>query len=279
MADSSIDGKPIKDIQRSIHHTLSQTIPPIHHVQRLLSHTSTLDTTLLTLTYTLSLLKSLLPRLPATSSLKSALPPLLAILSEYRILLRLPGLLSIYTGAVATYLSPPKDRLLQSLAWAQLISIALFQALENAAFLADKGVLKWKPGRSGKASMWSCRAWMVYVGLELGKLGYEYQARTVKSPAEGKEKGIGERQIAEGILSTEMIDSDKNLTELERKAAAMEEKEWLAGWKTRLAVNAAYAPMTVHYSFANGFLSDHSSAALGCIVAWLTFGDAWRKTA
>lgn len=120
---------------------------------------------------------------------------------------------------------------------------------------------------------------MVYVGLELGKLGYEYQSRTVKRPAEAKDKGIEEQQIAGGVLSTEIIDSDKNDTELERKAAAKEEKEWLARWKTRLGVNAAYAPMTVHYSFENGFLSDQSKAALGCIVAWLTFGDAWRKTA
>ena len=119
---------------------------------------------------------------------------------------------------------------------------------------------------------------MVYVGLELGKLGYEYQSRTVKEPAGGKDKGVEEQQIAEK-MSTEMIDSDKNETELERKAAAREEKEWLARWKTRLGVNAAYAPMTVHYSFANGFLSDQSNAALGCVVAWLTFGDAWRKTA
>lgn len=120
---------------------------------------------------------------------------------------------------------------------------------------------------------------MVYVGLELGKLGYEYQSRTVKSPVEGEDKGIQEQQIGEGILSTEMVDIDQEDTELERKAAAREEKEWLARWKTRVGVNAAYAPMTVHYSFENGFLSDQSKAALGCIVAWLTFGDAWRKTA
>ena len=120
---------------------------------------------------------------------------------------------------------------------------------------------------------------MVYVGLELGKLGYEYQSRMVKSPVEGKDKGVQEQQIAGGTLSIETTESDKNVTELERKAAAKEEKEWLARWKTRVGVNAAYAPMTVHYSFADGFLNDQSKAALGCFVAWLTFGDAWRKTA
>lgn len=50
-------------------------------------------------------------------------------------------------------------------------------------------------------------------------------------------------------------------------------------WMRELGVNAAYAPMTVHYSLKNGPLGEGSLAALGMVVGWLTFGKAWRESA
>ncbi|KAL9104858.1 MAG: hypothetical protein Q9163_000244 [Psora crenata] len=297
---------------------------------RLLSHTATLDTTLLTISYTLRLLHSLLTRLPLISSssrgsnnnhtaryqrllftLVSSRPAfslksLTGLLDETRIVLRLWGLLGIYTWGASTYSSPPKDPILRLIAWSEIGSCAVYQALENGAFLADKGVLwGWSKQKVSRAWVWSSRAWMLYVGLELSRLGYEYrqqqqqqhdglghaEARRGKGAAEtvqeGKEAEAGDGSsvvvVAEQEGELKVALNPEGELELRRQKAEeqqqQQQQEWWGRWKKDLNVNAAYAPMTVHYSREQGLLSESAIGVLGVVVAWWSFGDAWRASA
>ena len=50
-------------------------------------------------------------------------------------------------------------------------------------------------------------------------------------------------------------------------------------WYREVGVNAAYAPMTIHYSVESGVLGDGAIAALGVVVGALSIGQAWEMTA
>ncbi len=57
------------------------------------------------------------------------------------------------------------------------------------------------------------------------------------------------------------------------------EREEKARWWRELGVNAAYAPMTVHWSMEEGILGEGSVGALGIVAGMLGIREAWRKTA
>lgn len=274
---------------------------------RLLSSKSHLDTTLLTTSYTLRLLHSLLPRLgppfPPTAlsaRLRSSLHPLAAVIDDYRTLLRLTSLLSILSGLLAHLHSPPTNPLLRALTAAQIISIGAFQALENGAYLAGRGVLAWSEAKKARAWRWSARCWMVYTGLAIARLGLELRLRSERKreqlllqEMQEKEKAeLGEKEVGEVVEAGEksgvgaVIEAETEESALVQKQKEQQEEEekqqeikWWADWKRSMGVNLAYAPMCVHYSFGDGFLGEGSMAALGCVVAWLSIGEAWRATA
>jgi len=188
-------------------------------------------------------------------------------------MLRLWGLLSIYNLAAKTYLSEEKKAVgMRVLTWAQIGALAVFQGLENGAYLAGRGVLGWRRERVGRAYKWSARAWMGYVGLELVRLGWEWGRLRGELTAGGKG---GEVKGAEGKVVELSGEKDVQLVGEQRERV---EREW-GNFYRRLGVNAAYAPMTVHYSLEEGPLGEGSLGALGVVVAWLTFGKVWRETA
>lgn len=246
---------------------------------RLLSRTSTLDKTLLTVSYTLHLLHSVLAKTPrlSASRLTTSLTPLTVIFDDFRVFLRLWGLLGIYSWGVSTYLTPPGDRRVRAITWGQVVACALYQGLENGAYLAGKGVLAWKEDRIARAWVWSGRAWCAYVALELARLGYEWEELT------GQELGRRARKPVEvketGVVGTEGEVVGKG--ELEMRMNKVEDeglKEKWGKWYRDVGVNMAYAPMTVHYSLENGILGEGAIGGLGAVVGALSIGQAWNET-
>ncbi len=103
------------------------------------------------------------------------------------------------------------------------------------------------------------------MGLELGRLGWEarkWQGRGRR--VDGNDGGMGKGE-AELVVKEKEEKGDVDV-------------DW-DKWKREVGVNAAYAPMTVHYSLENGVLSEGAIGALGVVVAWLTMGKAWRECA
>ena len=203
--------------------------------------------------------------------------------------LRLWGLLGIYGWGVSTYLSPPPDRILTAITWGQVVACALLQGLENGAYLAGKGVLGWSKERIARAWMWSSRAWCAYVALELARLGYEVMElrgqdidrQTRKSRALEKSQSAENGELVEkGELDekgevVEKGDLELRMDKVEDEGLKAKREKWY----TELGVNAAYAPMTIHYSLENGILGDGAIAALGVVVGALSIGQAWKMTA
>ncbi|KAI4122353.1 MAG: hypothetical protein LQ338_005868 [Usnochroma carphineum] len=270
----------------------------IKRIDKLLSTTQNLDLTLGTLSYTLSLLHSLLPyssitttrykpnSTPLLSRLSSSLPPLSNLLSETRTILRLFSLLSLYTSALSTFRTdhlflspsskpesspqPQDDRILTHLARLQLISGTIFQVLENLAFLGDKAVVRIPWEKRARMWLWCSRAWGVSVGLELGRLGREWVLRPLffGEDDEGSDK---EDDEGEGGQVSDNL-SQKRRRDGPRRKAMMEK------WRREVLVNACFAPMTLHYSVEGGLLGEGWLSLLGAVASWLSLREAWRET-
>lgn len=166
----------------------------------------------------------------------------------------------------------------------------VFQALENGAYLAGKGVLGWDNNKIARAWVWSSRAWMAHVALELARLGYEWRVMNGEESDRKRrremeeENALAEREVGwsekeEGQAGTAWGNQKGELELREEKVDEMRVRERWANWQRELGVNLAYAPMTLHYSLEEGPLGEGSLGVLGFMVGWLSIGRVWRDSA
>lgn len=117
------------------------------------------------------------------------------------------------------------------------------------------------------------------VALEGGRLGRELlirreRRRTRRVEREqqqeaSSDKGRGEK---DGLGTVK----DEEGEEKEAKIARAVERE---RWWHEVLVNAAYAPMTLHWSLEKGLLPEGVIGALGMVAGGLGLREAWRSTA
>jgi hypothetical protein len=62
-------------------------------------------------------------------------------------------------------------------------------------------------------------------------------------------------------------------------AAKSKRDNEVAGWWKDLIVNAAYYPMTLHWSLQDGLLTEVQIGILGTIAGGTGLREVWRKTA
>ncbi|PQE15719.1 peroxin 11c protein [Rutstroemia sp. NJR-2017a BBW] len=268
---------------------LSKTDSTLTHLSKILSTPSGTDVLLCTLCYSTLLTSNLISRfsihqirstarvliekaitLPPNTTLfipTSAIPTpspslilaaarlkaLSGAISDFRTFGRLWGLLGIYKWAKGAFASKEnggeRDGLVRKITQIQVLACAAYQILENGAYLSGKGVLGWSKERQGKAWLWSVRCWMVHVGLDILRLGYEYRKKEKLRKIEG-EKGVEEREREHG--------------------------EWLERWWKSLIVNCAYAPLTVHWSMEGGLVTEFWVGLLGTVAGGTGLRHLWR---
>jgi hypothetical protein len=188
---------------------------------------------------------ALLALVPATAPRSRALT---ALVSDFRSFSRLWGLLGLWALAARLLRTPPQDAVLRAVAWGQCVAYIAYQALENRAYLAGKGVVPLpRDGAKGvvRGWLWSSRAWMAAVGLEFVRL-----ARVAQ---------LGARQAA-GAKTEE---------------ARAEEA---AQWRRDMLVNLANAPLTVHWSVEGGTLGETAVGFLGMVAGLVGFRQRWAAT-
>jgi len=250
---------------------LKKTDQVIVHLNRILSTPSGVDTVLLTIGYSALATSNLLgtfalqriyararvlfeviTNLPENASIiipPSALPSprllrfsqslkaLSETISDFRIFVRLWGLLHIWELGKRMLEKPPRDLMLRGIAWAQLSMNVAFQALENGAYLASKGVLGWDQKTQRKAWLWSSRFWAVYVMLEFGRLSHEWRKGNDAQEVEGKS---------------------------------------VMQWRRELITNLAYAPLTLHWSLEGGIMNDFWVGVLGSTAGIVGLLELWK---
>lgn len=273
--------------------SLRSTDTTLLRLAKLLSTPAGIDSTLCTVNYTLTLVRSGLQKhlesklrslalgiaekasdalLPG-ETLVASVPPTPAIqrlsrtvegskkleelISDFRIFVRMWGLLDLYLWGRDTYVNPPKDKVIKSITWIQVFSNVIYQYMENVAYLASKGILN-TDGWTGEAGtkrqtwwwIWSSRFWAAHVGLEFVRLGYQWHQDSKQAAAEGEEK------------------EDK----LERR------KKYETWWRQAIS-NAGWGPLTIHWSLEEGCVSDAWVGLFGTIAGGVGFRERWRQTA
>jgi hypothetical protein len=194
---------------------------------------------------------------------------LASVISDFRIFVRLWGLVGIYTWARSTYTSPSlpsvstrTERALRGITWTQVLAGVAFQVLENGAYLASKGVM-WNDEEGKRREVrwwvWSSRFWAAHVGLEFLRLGIEARVRA-RASTSGKEMEI-------------LNDGEK-----EGKIRREDRRRETWGWWRDALSNAAYAPMTLHWSVEEGLLSELGVGVLGTIAGGTLLVDKWKGT-
>ena len=97
---------------------------------------------------------------------------------------------------------------------------------------------------------------MAHVGLDLVRLYHEYVMR--------KSRGTQEEKRTVGKKGDVMTDGG--------------DAEWKAKWRREMAVNMAYAPLTVHWSLEKGLVGDFWVGLLGSVAGVVGFGELWKNT-
>ncbi|KAK3712009.1 hypothetical protein LTR37_009321 [Vermiconidia calcicola] len=278
------------DRLRSLSHRTNATLL---HTSRLLSTSTGIDNTLSTLMFISTLLHSQLTRLLsaryeklalalASQASKSMLPGETVIASieppvsklsktcaglkalaetsaEVWMFMRLFALLHIYKRAHEIYSTPPRDPAIKILLWAQVGAGATFQVIENIAYLASKGILQ---GRRCEENWprWmalSNRFWMAQVLLEGLRL---LRVRQLNWNEE---------------LGAQSEDGDE-------KAVKVQSEALKKRWKSDFYANAAWLPLTLHWSFedeSRSPVTETWQGVCGLFASVLSLKDAWRESA
>jgi hypothetical protein len=286
-------------LSHQAHATASQTDSFLLRLTKLLSTPVGIDTSLATFGYSLTLLHALLQRrlerqlekfadeiavkasvaLNPGEAILASFPAPAAharlaraveaskkfadLISDYRIFVRLWGLLGIYAWGRATYLNPPKDKAIEIITWIQIAANIAYQYLENGAYLAQHGILN-GPAWIGEEGMkrqtrwwvWSSRFWAAHVALEFVRLGYTWK-----------------KQHATASITLQDEQEPNPMKSYDEDA----EKVRALWWKDAVA-NGAYAPLTVHWSLEEGCVTDGWVGFFGTVAGFAGLKELWKDT-
>ncbi|KAF1989865.1 hypothetical protein K402DRAFT_417983 [Aulographum hederae CBS 113979] len=202
------------------------------------------------------------PSLARLARAKEATGKLKGLISDYRIFSRLWGLLAMYAWGKSVYASPPSDPVLRFIAYAQVGVNTVYQGMENAAYLAGHNVIGgWEPAFLGRWWAVASRFWMAHVVLDLVRLARVRQVRLAKREGVTVRDGGGEKKE---------LEEEKRVVESRRR----EDEEW---WR-QFTVDAAYAPLTLHYSALKAVPEDWIGV-LGTIAGGTGLRYMWKQLA
>jgi hypothetical protein len=160
---------------------------------------------------------------------------------------------------------------LRIVAYLEVFSILVYQALENVAYLSSKGITgqrlvkKW--GGINAWYLWSTRAWFGYVLLEFVRLGRESVLFRQK---EEERKKIRAEQVQDGTKSVSEVEKE------DEEARRQETRKW----RKSLVNNLAWAPLCLHWSLEKGIgVPESLTGFIGLLAGIWGTHDTWAATA
>lgn len=165
----------------------------------------------------------------------------------------------------------PQDRSIRILAFLQVFTLALYQALENVSFMAVKGVISKhfieKFGGIGKWYLWSARFLLGNIVLQFFSLG--------RGCSSTRRVGDGKPDSREMSKPSECPIEDqihKNKQDSERR---LQNREW---WKG-LTTNTIWTPLCIHWSMDGGIgIPANLVGTMSFLAGVWGLHDLWKQT-
>lgn len=181
------------------------------------------------------------------------------LLIDVWVFTRLWGLVGIYKWARETWASPPRDPIIKTLIWAQVVTLGLFQIGENVAYLAIKSVLpksRWPAERAARWMTVACRFWMAQTVLEILRL-----------------LRVRQLQYNEDF-GAQQADDEKTA----KVQSEVLKRQWRRDWYAQMG----WLPLTLHLSYmdeADSPVSEAWQSICGLVPSVLMLQDVWKATA
>ncbi|KAJ7026106.1 hypothetical protein C8F04DRAFT_966858 [Mycena alexandri] len=175
-------------------------------------------------------------------------------LSQARRIMGFWGLLAILKALSDLERSPPPSRLALNIGRLQGLSMLVFYPLEYISFFSapfSGPLLRISPAAQMQASLWSVRAWGVWVALKVAELVAEW-------------RGLMRRE-----LEAKATDSEDTLKMIEKRKKAI---------KYQLVANISRLPVITHWSVIGGiYQSEYWTNVLSLISALAAFRGGWES--
>lgn len=195
----------------------------------------------------------------SSSSIATRITNLAAPVSDFRVLLRYYGLIPLVQWALYSEANPAPTKKLQLLARLQNFSNFCYYPLEHAYWLGLHNVIPMKAETRDRIGIWSCRFWAAYVVLYFAQLWEEHKNLRIREHVLGMKK--------------KNADADRKAAIGAQKALREERKSLLIN----SVINAAYLPLTVHWSLENSAFPDVGVGMCGTIAAVAQIYTAWKS--
>ncbi|KAJ2725242.1 hypothetical protein GGI07_001375 [Coemansia sp. Benny D115] len=231
--------------------------PTLDHIIRFLSSGSGHDKFWMITQYFTKIVVWLLAK-KGEKSASARVRTLSNLVADYRIMIRLTGLVPMAQYVRYGEMFPAQTRLLQWLDRIMNLTLVCYYPLEHIYWLGAHQIMPFSEKLVDFSGYWSCRFWAAWVALQFVHLGEEY--RLIKD----KKKSIYTRG---------KIDAAKMQEELDAVDAQTK------SWKIQMLINACYFPLTLHWSIRGSTFPDVAVGVCGTIAAVAQAYNVWNATA
>ncbi|KAJ3115069.1 hypothetical protein HDU96_001233 [Phlyctochytrium bullatum] len=177
--------------------------------------------------------------------------------SDFRILLRYYGLIPLTQWIIYSEQNPPPTQLLKLLYRLQNLVNLAYYPLEHIWWLGAHKVIPIKDSTLNSIGIWSCRFWAAYVVLYFIQLQQEASMLAKRS-----------KDLMLKIKNGEKSDAIK--------AESKSVKDETNALIVNTIINAAYFPLTVHWSLENSSFPDVGVGICGTVAAVCQLYTAWK---
>ncbi|KAJ2714849.1 hypothetical protein H4R19_001517 [Coemansia spiralis] len=181
-----------------------------------------------------------------------------SLVSDYRIMIRLPGLLGMAQAIRHSEQCPAPTRALQWLDRAMNLSLVCYYPLEHVYWLGAHRIVPLSDSAIEDAGYWSCRFWAAWVAMQFAHLGLEHRLIAARRKR---------------ILTRDSADAATMQKELDAVDADSR------SWRIQLLINACYFPLTLHWSVRGSTFPDAAVGVFGTVAALAQAYNVWQATA
>ncbi|KAJ2769683.1 hypothetical protein IWQ57_003003 [Coemansia nantahalensis] len=181
-----------------------------------------------------------------------------SLVADYRIMIRLPGLLGMAQAIRHCEQSPAPSRTLQWLDRAMNLSLVCYYPLEHAYWLGAHRILPLSDRAVEDAGYWSCRFWAAWVAMQFARLGVEHRQIAARR----------RRVLTRGSADAATMQHELDAVDADARS-----------WKIQLLINACYFPLTLHWSVRGSTFPEVAVGVFGTVAAIAQAYNVWQATA